>query len=228
MKKTQDQRFLEYAGIITSGKLQETEMSQTHARLVNQRHSQWVRQVKMLLAYCVCVQECGELRITVCHWWWSYFAVVSSTNRLTRLFSRVLKYWSDTGAINRLKTIIAILWNSSLSSYRVGGVRREEAETWREKTWWWHTRMRGNLSITNNNDCCSKYGTARKKMYVFSPKIAKITMKKSNRRRMSINGGRDWKIWRRFLIGQKIPVHIMLTKINLQLLTAANTVRNYS
>lgn len=32
-----------------------------------------------------------------------------------------------------------------------------------------------------------------------SPRMAKITMKKSRRRRMSINGGRDWKICRRFL-----------------------------
>jgi len=33
--------------------------------------------------------------------------------------------------------------------------------------------------------------------------MAKITMKKSRRRRMSINGGRDWKICRRFLKNKK-------------------------
>lgn len=36
-----------------------------------------------------------------------------------------------------------------------------------------------------------------------SPRMAKITMKKSRRRRMSINGGRDWKICRRFLKKEK-------------------------
>jgi len=37
--------------------------------------------------------------------------------------------------------------------------------------------------------------------------MAKITMKKSRRRRMSINGGRDWKIWRRFLKMEKTLIN---------------------
>lgn len=57
MKKTQDQRFLEYAGIITSGKLQEKGKRKTHIYgvLAFRRHTK----VEVLLA---CrVRECGQL-----------------------------------------------------------------------------------------------------------------------------------------------------------------------
>lgn len=85
MKKTQDQRFLEYAGIITSGKLQERRKYETY----EQKHC--------LHAICANVKT-TEQSYMHC---WAYFAVVSSTNRLTRLFSRVLKYCGETEAYDQ-------------------------------------------------------------------------------------------------------------------------------
>lgn len=55
MKKTQDQRFLEYAGIITSGKLQERGKHEMHTYVVLKA---FMIQVEVLLACRVCVCVC--------------------------------------------------------------------------------------------------------------------------------------------------------------------------
>lgn len=57
MKKTQDQRFLEYAGIITSGKLQERGTSQTHARLSGEPKALAVSHTSQSAARMLCVRE---------------------------------------------------------------------------------------------------------------------------------------------------------------------------
>lgn len=78
MKKTQDQRFLEYAGIITSGKLQERGKRKTHIYGVLKAFRRHTK-VEVLLACRVC--ECGELSQT------------SSAADLTLLWSAAQTDW---------------------------------------------------------------------------------------------------------------------------------------
>lgn len=133
MKKTQDQRFLEYAGIITSGKLQRKESdpftcgkpkalamsnrSRSAARMLCVRERMWGTENKSLILLC-----CGQQHKQTDK------AVFQGAEVLQR-DRGIEKQAFETYSTPRLHPHLEL----QHPTYRVGGVWREEAETWRKQ-----------------------------------------------------------------------------------------------